>query len=310
MGIHMWDIPPHDMFIARRWNYVNMALYNPILALVKSSVLIFLLRLGGTKRPVWWCIHVLNVANICLMIGTFFGVLLQCLPIHSNWDPTVPEDEKTCVDGKALTVGTAIITIITDVLVLALPFWIFLELKMARRVKIALLGVFMLGIVVTIVGCIRLWSILDVFRQFETGNIDPDLTYSLGPTTSVIESNVAIVTASVPALWPLFRQWFPNAFAKLGGTYGTGPSGDSSYSKKGSRKLVTIGGSGHKTLDDNSFVMKPIRGIGRTEIRSYTPSGSEEEIMRCDAGIMRTTNVEIGYEPGDLTGDRDRGIAR
>lgn len=135
------------------------------------------------------------------------------------------------------------------------------------------------------------------------------MTYSLGPTTSIIEGNVAIVTASVPALWPLFRQWFPRLFAKLGGTYGSGPSGDISY-KKGSRQLVTIGGSGHKTLDDNSFVMKPIRGVGRTDIRSYTPSGSEEEIMRHDAGIMRTTNVEIGYERGDLMDDRERGIAR
>ncbi|RSM06209.1 hypothetical protein CEP52_005834 [Fusarium oligoseptatum] len=42
------------------WNWIMQVLYNPILALVKSSVLIFLLRLGGHRRSIRWSIYALN----------------------------------------------------------------------------------------------------------------------------------------------------------------------------------------------------------------------------------------------------------
>jgi hypothetical protein len=38
------------------------------------------------------------------------------------------------------------ITIVTDVLVIALPFWIFLGLKMAKAAKVAVLGIFALNL--------------------------------------------------------------------------------------------------------------------------------------------------------------------
>jgi len=43
-----------------------------------------------------------------------------------------------------------------------------------------------------------------------------DRKFSIGYITSTVEINLAIVTASVPALWPLARRWFPGAFESLG----------------------------------------------------------------------------------------------
>jgi len=34
--------------------------------------------------------------------------------------------------------------------------------------------------------------------------------------TSAIETNLSIITASAPALWPLARRWFPSIFRNLG----------------------------------------------------------------------------------------------
>lgn len=39
-----------------------------------------------------------------------------------------------------------------------------------------------------------------------------DPTYSIGFVTSAIETNLAIITASLPALKPLFKRWFPSVF--------------------------------------------------------------------------------------------------
>lgn len=117
-------------------------IYNPILAFVKASVLVFLLRLGGQKSTVRWGIHALNIFNAALAISIFFVALLQCLPIEANWGDRTGA---TCVD-KSFHIIASALTILTDFLVLGLPFWIFLGLKMPIATKIALIGVFMAGI--------------------------------------------------------------------------------------------------------------------------------------------------------------------
>jgi hypothetical protein len=43
-----------------------------------------------------------------------------------------------------------------------------------------------------------------------------DTHYSLGYTLNTIEVNLAIVTATMPTLWPLARRWFPAAFESMG----------------------------------------------------------------------------------------------
>ncbi|KAL2204128.1 hypothetical protein CC79DRAFT_1252991, partial [Sarocladium strictum] len=223
VGIHIWDVPPDaDPQPAMIWGFVNMALYNPILALVKSSVLFFLLRMTGTKNYIKWAIWGLNAFNLAMMVATFLVVLFQCRPISGAWDLKEMPTAK-CVNPLTFSMSTAIITIITDLLVVAIPFWIILGLKMPSKVKFSLIGVFFLGIIVTIVSCIRLKLLLEVLQP-DPNHPDPDPTYSFGPCCESIEGNLAILTASIPALWPLIRQWFPRLVSRL----------NSSYNKNGS----------------------------------------------------------------------------
>jgi len=139
------DVPKFDPSPGRLWFYIAQLLYNPILALVKASVLVFLLRLGGGHKPkIRWSIHALNVFNGLQAIAIFLVALLQCIPIEANWDPAVALKAK-CID-KSFHITASSLTILTDILVLILPFCIFLGLKMKRAAKVAVLGVFMLGL--------------------------------------------------------------------------------------------------------------------------------------------------------------------
>lgn len=143
-GIPGRDIPRRfDPTPGLVWNYAVQILYNPILALVKSSVLLFLLRLFGQKDWVRRTIHVLNVINLAQMVGVFFAILFQCMPIAFNWDPSIRGGR--CVDRRVLYTTNAAFNILTDLLVLGLPLIIFYGLKIPRKTKIALLFVFLLG---------------------------------------------------------------------------------------------------------------------------------------------------------------------
>lgn len=118
-------------------------MYNPILAIVKQSVLIFLLRLASIKRGVRAVIWGVAIFNGALMVSVFLVVIFQCHPIAYNWDLTI---KGTCIEQLAFGISTAVLTILTDIIAVALPFYIFLGLKLPGKTKAALIGVFLLGL--------------------------------------------------------------------------------------------------------------------------------------------------------------------
>ncbi|CAK7226595.1 hypothetical protein SBRCBS47491_006285 [Sporothrix bragantina] len=338
IAIHIWDVPAHyDVVQSLIWNFAVQVLYNPILALVKTSMLLFLLKLGSQKPGVRISIHILNALNLSLMVAIFLVVIFQCTPIAYNWDTTIEGGH--CIAQGTFYVATAALTIFTDVLNLALPFWVFLDLKMPLRVKVALLFVFLLGAIVTVVGIVRLVFVYRGF--FQAPGADP--TYSLGFCTSAIETNLAIICASAPSLRGLIRSWFPNFFSSNrpqydyrypdsngygGGRRGTNPYGTGSVTTNIASRRNKEGGAGGVTSTDGlgsnaagagrrgvggSFALRDLKGSKTHTAVNSSPSASEEEIMTYN-GIVRTTNVQVHYDgnserKGSTSRDRsgDRG---
>jgi hypothetical protein len=212
--------------------------------LVKSSVLIFLSRLFGQKDWVRRFLLWLNVANISQMVGVFFAIILQCTPVAFNWDPTITGGY--CVDRRVLYISTSVFNIITDILILGLPLWIFSSLRIPKRTKTALLIVFLLGFLyvtplitppfprskitllttyphhsVTITSIIRLVMLIQ--GLFNIPIFPNAASHNVGFVTSAIETNLALITASAPALRPIFRSrdrggWFARSvMATTGG---------------------------------------------------------------------------------------------
>ncbi|KAL2156296.1 hypothetical protein VTH82DRAFT_1041 [Thermothelomyces myriococcoides] len=208
IGIEPEEVPPHDPTQGLIWAYAVQILYSPILALVKSSVLVFLIRLFGQRRWVRRFFVCFNAANLSQMVGVFFAIIFQCIPISRNWDFTITDGY--CVDRRVLYLFTAAFNIVVDILILGLPLWVFSSLKIPKRAKTALLIVFLLGFLVTITSIIRL---LLVIQGIFNTPIFPDSDANVGFISSAIETNLALITASAPALRPIFRSrsrggWF------------------------------------------------------------------------------------------------------
>ncbi|WZH50305.1 hypothetical protein QYS62_011549 [Fusarium acuminatum] len=293
IGFHTKDLPKsYDIEPVLFYNWIMQVLYNPILALVKSSILFFLLRLGGHNRSIRWTIYALNAFNIALMIAIFLTVVFQTIPINAFWDLSIKPERQ--IDGPLFYISSAIITIVTDVLVLLIPFWIFLGLKMRIAAKLGLIVVFLMGGVVTIVAILR---VVELHKKFYVKGYDS--RHSLGDTLSSIEVNLAIIACCGPALRPLFRRMFPRLF--------------SGKSTNDTRNYNTPSHYANGTAGGMSFQLKDIhRSRTQTEIRGYSPNGSEEEIMTYN-GILRTTAVAIKYDDAhstDRASDKDFGGAR
>ncbi|KAI1367052.1 hypothetical protein F5Y08DRAFT_327008 [Xylaria arbuscula] len=269
IGIRWQDIPPHDPVPGLVWNYAIEILYNPILALVKTSILLFLQRLFGQRPGVRRFIVWLNAANIGMMIGVFFGVVFQCIPISKTWEPNL---EGTCVDRRVLFTVLSSFNIFTDILMLALPLRIFISLKIPRRTKIALMFVFLLGFLTTITSMVRLALLVQGLFMLET-SLNPDA--NIGFVTSAIETNLALITASAPALRPLLRTWFPKIF-------------------RVDREGIT-GNTERRVLGTAATRMTRLKS--QTQLHSQTQRKSEEAAMpfnikKTDIVILHNTGVD------------------
>lgn len=137
--------------------------------------------------------------------------------------------------------------------------------------------------------------------------------YDIRFVYSQVEVCLAIATASAPALRPVVARWFPRFFSS-GGKSGTpGYYGENPYGQYGGRSTVgasssaaAAGGGGggasgrghhhhHANAVRNAFPLKDLSRRDRTEIRTQSPTSSEEEIMTYH-GIMRKTDITVQIE--------------
>ncbi|KAI1429358.1 hypothetical protein F5Y12DRAFT_483018 [Xylaria sp. FL1777] len=267
IGIRWEDIPPHDFVPGLVWNYAIEILYNPILALVKTSILLFLQRLFGQRPGVRRFIVWLNTANIGMMIGVFFGTVFQCIPINKTWEPTI---EGTCIDRRILFTVSSSFNILTDILMLALPLRIFINLKIPKRTKIALMAVFLLGFLTTITSIARLILLVQGLFMLKT-TLSADA--NIGFVTSAIETNLALITASAPALRPLLRTWFPKIFRV--------------------DRDELVGNTERRVLGTAATRMTRLKS--QTQLQS--PRKSEEAIMKFN-GIIKKSDIVVRPNTG------------
>jgi len=142
-GVHEVDIPPRlPPNIGVFWNFMMGLCGSPTLGIVKASALIFLLRFGRIKRRVLVSCRVLIAFNLAHVVTFFTGFLFQCWPIESRW---MAGASAKCLRVDVLSLTMAGLGIVADILTLAIPFVLFLELRVSKRARNALLGVFLLG---------------------------------------------------------------------------------------------------------------------------------------------------------------------
>lgn len=161
--------------------------------------------------------------------------------------------------------------IVTDIWIIVLPIKTLSGILRPRREKIALGIIFGVGLFATITSIIRLHTIYtytlakDLFRESILVNV-----------WSMLEINIGIICASVPALKPLFT---PQALREAAGR--NKRVGYQYHSQE--RSGFNSNSSKSKDQEDNSYALDQVGGQAnsKTVLQSATRiSGSEESILR------------------------------
>ncbi|KAI5782664.1 hypothetical protein EDC01DRAFT_780391 [Geopyxis carbonaria] len=277
MGYHIWDVPP-DAERTRhglKMRYIVEILYNPVLTFTKASILFFYLRITPNKtfhRWVWGTM----LFNLALFIGTFLATMLQCVPIPYTWNKAYPGGGY-CYAPQGLYLSTAVLATLTDTWILVTPLPVLWGLQLPRRKKVVLTGLFSIGAVVVVLSIVRLVA----FKRYLFDTVD--MTYDDFTVWSPLECSFAIVSASVPALRPLFSKLLPRFFSTVG---------PSAYVQSGNNNNETIGGGGGSRagkksvrLDTIDIAMETVAGKGKGA------GDSQEEILGYGGERRRTVDM-------------------
>ena len=124
---------------------VAQVFYNCSIPAIKLSILALYARIF--RRTAGWFTPAITATAIFVAsysLAQIFVYLLRCLPISALWDPS-KEDTAKCINFRTAIIVFGIINIVTDWLILALPVPVIFGLKMERRTKWSLLGLFFWG---------------------------------------------------------------------------------------------------------------------------------------------------------------------
>ncbi|KFY95694.1 hypothetical protein V498_03205 [Pseudogymnoascus sp. VKM F-4517 (FW-2822)] len=317
-GYHKADIPKlsiEQQVVGGKYNIANQLLYNPILSLVKASVIFFLLRIGNTHRIARISLWIALALNLALAIAILFACAFQCNPARYVYAAAEMDraaqiaagaDSEGKVNGEVVKGGTCFhqiqfflgsagLAVLTDLIVLAIPTVIVWDLKMSRRKKFVAIGMLSAGAIVTAVSIARI-----VIYNWRFSPDNHDQSYGVGYTISSIEANLAIVTGSIPALKPLVTRFVPRFFSSEK-EYSDRPSG---YPRSGYPRGHRSGGKSdrdHHALDTFGAQVGGWKGSGRrTEAWS-----SDEQILTRPEEIRRNVEVDITFS--EATSDDGKG---
>ncbi|KAL8708413.1 MAG: hypothetical protein Q9220_006703 [cf. Caloplaca sp. 1 TL-2023] len=239
-------------------------------------------------------IYVTMIGAILGHVAGTFVLIFQCSPVQRSWKPLTPG---TCLPNDATFYGLAAVTIFFDVVIFFLPIPLLLKLNINSKKKIALVCVFLLGLLTTVCSIMRMVQIIAIARS---GNSTMLVLWG------VIELNVGIILTCIPTLGPLFPAFSGGTsnipshsnHVKLGAVKGrsyangTESSGARPFGAQGAYR-PDLGGTTANASDSSS--QEEIMGLKAADAAAYG--------IR-DDDILKTTDIRVSVDDAERATSR------
>lgn len=212
---HIWDLDiftdPELIVNARKYILVILTVFCSTSGIVKISILLFYRRLSDrvvSKKfqwATWLSIGFIAVYTIIMTIVPIFG----CNPISAFWDQFHPVKKLKgytyhCFNEGVDVVVGCIFSAVQDLITAILPTFLYWNLQIPIRQKVALFGVFALGY-----GGVALAS-MRAYYSWKIYYATYDVTWEAWNVfiVTVVELHVGAFCANAPSLKIFFHHFF------------------------------------------------------------------------------------------------------
>lgn len=135
LGRDVWTLQFEQITKFGFYFYLQAVMYFAEVALLKMSILFFYLRIFSEVK-IRRVLYGTLIINAMSGIAYVFASIFQCWPISYNWTRWDQQHEGKCVDITALTWSNAIVSIVFDFWMLAIPLSQLRKLKLHWKRKI------------------------------------------------------------------------------------------------------------------------------------------------------------------------------
>jgi len=157
----MAQISPSNLEFYQLNIYIVLLFYNPGLAFFKLSLLSFYVRVFPVVRWLRLSCYAIGSLIVAWVIATQFAFIFRCAPVSAAW-MNIPGK---CINPTSIFIAQSIPTLVFDIAILALPVRTIWGTQMKRPQRIGVIGVFLLGGLVTIISVVRLENTLTLTNE-------------------------------------------------------------------------------------------------------------------------------------------------
>ncbi|KAF2865016.1 hypothetical protein BDV95DRAFT_531823, partial [Massariosphaeria phaeospora] len=211
-GRHIWMVPPENLPSIFKLLYAIYFVYDVSLFLTKLSALLFMTRIFARHANSSWWNYTLWVTyglNTAWLVGIVLGTVLMCKPVAKGWNPMLPG---TCGVTSALWTGSAIPSVVIDLIILILPVPKIWNLRISRTRKSGIMVVFILGYSVIVVSLGRMITVLKSAKA-----LNEDITYEGMPMVYWVtcEAPTTLISICLPPMMKLARLFHTSFLSPL-----------------------------------------------------------------------------------------------
>ncbi|KAE8389065.1 hypothetical protein BDV23DRAFT_173379 [Aspergillus alliaceus] len=203
-GKDIWNITPFDEITEiLKTFYIYVLAYKLQISLAKISVCLFLLRIFQSAAFRYTAYTIISL-NSAIAITWVLVDAFRCTPVHLAWTGWAKEEDGKCIDFIAATFANSFVNIAVDTVMVVMPVYEVIKLNLNARRKLGVGVMFAMGLVLTIVAILRV-----VVFYFNRWNKNPTVELQPINVWSVIECQIAVVCACLPAARAMLVRFFP-----------------------------------------------------------------------------------------------------
>ncbi|KAH7081117.1 hypothetical protein BKA63DRAFT_461972 [Paraphoma chrysanthemicola] len=205
LGRDIWTLPFHDISELIKSYWICEILYFTLTWLIRIAFVLFFFQIFVDKNFRKVLSAVIGV-YILAMVSGILAVSFICTPISYLWNSWDGEHKGHCLDHNAAVFAQAALSIVADIVTLALAISQIWNLQMNMKKKIGVMLMFSLGTLTTVVAAIRLKSLV----KFAT-TPNPSWDYLSAGLWSIIEYQVGVICICMPSIRLGIARLLPKA---------------------------------------------------------------------------------------------------
>ncbi|GAB1316449.1 hypothetical protein MFIFM68171_06659 [Madurella fahalii] len=208
--------------------WIIQKLQPPTLFCIKASMLIFHSHIFQSRgfRAASWAV---GIMTSLWMIASILGTTFQCTPVSFFWDKKQPGG--TCLIGAVHKIGlsSGVLSTVGDIVIYLMPILPLTKLRIDKKTKLGLIGLFTLGLFTVIASILRWVAIINSHSvtALNSSQVQVGIWTYLEMSLGVVCGNLPFLAPMLGCVGPRKRSYYPTKRSRqeqfAGRALGSGP---------------------------------------------------------------------------------------